>query len=89
MPPLLIFPPWTRTHQGALVRVYDFPFGFCIPNSTNSWEAIYDVPAYGREQIEEYVSTYSCMPVIETTIPCSKEHVCIHEVCWVGKQTLD
>ena len=64
--------------RGRMVRVYDFTFGFCIPNSTNSWEAIYvsvdslfqillsamglvlsvqDVPAYTKQQIEEYVST--------------------------------
>ena len=36
--------------------MYDFTFGFCIPNSTNSWEAIYDVPGYTKQQIEEYVS---------------------------------
>ena len=42
--------------QGELVRVYDFPFGFVIPGSTNSWEAIYDVPSYTKEQIDEYVS---------------------------------
>ena len=27
-----------------LIKSYDFNFGFCIPNSQNSWEAIYDVP---------------------------------------------
>ena len=27
-----------------LIRSYDFDFGFCIPNSTNTWEAIYDIP---------------------------------------------
>lgn len=31
--------------RDRLVRSYDFDFGFCIPNSTNTWEAIYDVPA--------------------------------------------
>ncbi|GAX78666.1 hypothetical protein CEUSTIGMA_g6104.t1 [Chlamydomonas eustigma] len=43
--------------KGELVRVYDFPFGFCIPDSTNSWEQIYDVPEYSHEQIEEYISS--------------------------------
>lgn len=39
-----------------MVRVYDFTFGFCIPNSTNTWEAIYDVPQYTQRQIADYVS---------------------------------
>lgn len=30
--------------KDQLVKSYDFNFGFCIPNSTNTWEAIYDVP---------------------------------------------
>ena len=32
-----------------LVKSFDFSFGFCIPNSTNSWEAIYDMPALTPE----------------------------------------
>ena len=27
-----------------LIKSFDFNFGFCIPSSTNSWEAIYDMP---------------------------------------------
>ena len=27
--------------KDELIRSYDFNFGFCIPGSTNSWEAIY------------------------------------------------
>lgn len=27
-----------------LVQSYDFQFGFCIPNSVNTWEAIYPMP---------------------------------------------
>ncbi|KAG2494394.1 hypothetical protein HYH03_007447 [Edaphochlamys debaryana] len=42
--------------KDKLVRTYDFEFGFCIPNSTNSWEAIYDVPEYTTAQINDYVS---------------------------------
>ena len=30
--------------KNKLIRSYDFEFGFCIPNSTNSWEAIYPIP---------------------------------------------
>jgi len=39
-----------------LVRSYDFDFGFCIPNSTNTWEAIYDVPAIDASMREEMIS---------------------------------
>ena len=31
-----------QTH--ALMKSYDFNFSFCIPNSTNEWEAIYSLP---------------------------------------------
>lgn len=27
-----------------LVKSYDFGFGFCIPASTNTWDAVYQVP---------------------------------------------
>lgn len=30
--------------RNTLVKSYDFEFGFCIPNSTNTWEAVYDMP---------------------------------------------
>mmetsp|Transcript_45910 Transcript_45910/g.74907 ORF Transcript_45910/g.74907 Transcript_45910/m.74907 type:complete len:179 (-) Transcript_45910:861-1397(-) len=30
--------------RDRLIKSYDFNFGFCIPNSTNSWEAIYQMP---------------------------------------------
>uniref|UniRef100_A0A7S0UIK8 GMP phosphodiesterase delta subunit domain-containing protein n=1 Tax=Polytomella parva TaxID=51329 RepID=A0A7S0UIK8_9CHLO len=42
--------------EDKLVKSYDFSFGFCIPNSTNSWEAIYDVPENTPEMITKYVN---------------------------------
>jgi len=30
--------------RDILIKSFDFNFGFCIPNSTNTWEAIYDMP---------------------------------------------
>ena len=30
--------------RDQLIKSFDFAFGFCIPNSTNTWEAIYDMP---------------------------------------------
>lgn len=43
--------------KNKLIRSYDFTFGFCIPCSTNSWEAIYDVPPYSNALIDEYVNS--------------------------------
>ena len=34
-----------------LVRSYDFAFSFCIPNSQNSWEAVYDLPEVNEEEV--------------------------------------
>eukprot|EP00904_Undaria_pinnatifida_P000989 jgi/Undpi1/10891/HiC_scaffold_3.g01417.m1 len=31
--------------RNKLVKSYDFNFGFCIPGSTNTWDAVYQVPA--------------------------------------------
>jgi hypothetical protein len=30
--------------RNKLVKSYDFEFGFCIPGSTNTWEADYEMP---------------------------------------------
>uniref|UniRef100_A0A699ZLC9 GMP_PDE_delta domain-containing protein n=1 Tax=Haematococcus lacustris TaxID=44745 RepID=A0A699ZLC9_HAELA len=43
--------------KDKVVRVYDFTFGFCIPDSVNTWEAIYDVPQYSRSEMMEYISS--------------------------------
>eukprot|EP01025_Chloroclados_australasicus_P011053 TRINITY_DN14795_c0_g1_i2.p1 TRINITY_DN14795_c0_g1~~TRINITY_DN14795_c0_g1_i2.p1 ORF type:complete len:343 (+),score=21.66 TRINITY_DN14795_c0_g1_i2:83-1111(+) len=43
--------------KGDLVREYDMKFGFCIPGSTNTWEAIYDMPLYSDKQVQEFVDT--------------------------------
>ena len=36
----------------ALLKSYDFTFNFCIPNSVNEWESVYDVPALSERQVE-------------------------------------
>lgn len=36
----------------ALMKSYDFNFSFCIPNSTNEWEAIYDLPVLGEREVQ-------------------------------------
>mmetsp|Transcript_22391 Transcript_22391/g.55369 ORF Transcript_22391/g.55369 Transcript_22391/m.55369 type:complete len:188 (+) Transcript_22391:191-754(+) len=43
--------------KDELIRSYDFNFGFCIPGSTNSWEAIYSVPELGEARVEELISS--------------------------------
>merc|ERR1711934_935443 len=37
-------------YKDKLVRSYDFAFSFCIPNSQNSWEAVYDLPEVSEEE---------------------------------------
>lgn len=41
--------------RNQLIKSFDFSFGFCIPNSTNSWEAIYDVPPLDEALIQDMV----------------------------------
>ncbi len=38
-----------------LLQSYDFTFGFCIPNSKNTWELIYSLPRLNDAEIEEMV----------------------------------
>eukprot|EP00760_Papus_ankaliazontas_P033853 PhM_4_TR6761/c0_g1_i1/m.39037 len=42
--------------NNRLVKSFDFTFGFCIPNSSNSWEAIYDLPQLTDDEIAEFVA---------------------------------
>ena len=41
--------------KGKLLRSYDFTFGFCIPNSKNTWEVIYSIPPLKDEEIMDMV----------------------------------
>ncbi|KAI9224067.1 GMP-PDE, delta subunit-domain-containing protein [Blastocladiella britannica] len=36
-----------------LFKSYDFLFGFCIPNSVNTWESIYEVPPLSQTMREQ------------------------------------
>lgn len=42
--------------RDRLIRSYDFDFGFCIPNSTNTWEAIYDIPTLDEATQKDMVA---------------------------------
>ena len=38
-----------------LIKSFDFTFGFCIANSVNSWEFIYEMPHFSKQEIDEIV----------------------------------
>jgi len=39
--------------KGKCIREFSFKFGFVIPNSTNSWEFIYDLPDLTEDEKDE------------------------------------
>ena len=39
--------------RGKVIRDYSFKFGFVIPNSTNSWEFVYDLPPLTEEEASQ------------------------------------
>ena len=41
----------------ALLKSYDFQFGFCIPNSENTWEHIYELPEFSEAQKKELMQS--------------------------------
>eukprot|EP00742_Colponemidia_sp_Colp-10_P003159 GILJ01003366.1.p1 GENE.GILJ01003366.1~~GILJ01003366.1.p1 ORF type:complete len:205 (+),score=23.04 GILJ01003366.1:58-615(+) len=43
--------------RGRLIQSYDFKFGFCMPDSTNSWEAIYTLPELSPEEEEDMINS--------------------------------
>ena len=43
-------------YKNKLVRSYDFSFCFCMPNSQNSWEAVYDLPEVSEAEIEDMIA---------------------------------
>lgn len=42
--------------RNTLVKSYDFKFGFCIPGSTNTWDAVYSVPPLDESLIQEMIA---------------------------------
>lgn len=47
----LLFVPIALT----IFRSYDFTFGFCIPNTINSWETTYEVPLLDKKTKQEMI----------------------------------
>mmetsp|Transcript_18895 Transcript_18895/g.16319 ORF Transcript_18895/g.16319 Transcript_18895/m.16319 type:complete len:82 (+) Transcript_18895:423-668(+) len=43
--------------KDKLIRSFDFTFPFCIPNSCNDWENIYDIPELTEEQKKEMINS--------------------------------
>jgi len=41
--------------RDQLIKSFDFNFGFCIPNSTNTWEAIYEMPELPEELVQDMI----------------------------------
>jgi len=41
--------------NNKLMKSYDFNFNFCIPNSSNEWEAVYEMPQLTEAQVQEIV----------------------------------
>jgi len=39
--------------KGKLLRTFEFKFGFCMPNSTNSTEFFYELPKLTEEEKDE------------------------------------
>jgi len=42
--------------RGKVIRSYDFKFGFIIPNSSNTWEFIYDLPELSPAEMAEIIA---------------------------------
>jgi hypothetical protein len=43
--------------RDQLVKSYDFTFGFVIPNSTNTWDAVYSLPPMDDDLISDMVAS--------------------------------
>ena len=41
--------------RGRVIQEFSFQFGFVIPNSTNSWEFVYDLPNFTPAEMQEII----------------------------------
>jgi len=41
--------------KDKLIKSFDFKFGFCIPDSTNSWEIMYEIPKISSQLEKEMI----------------------------------
>lgn len=42
--------------RDTLIKSYDFTFGFCIPGSTNTWEAVYALPPMDSDLVADIIA---------------------------------
>ena len=42
--------------RDQLIKSFDFQFGFCIPGSVNTWDAVYSLPALSEQLIAEMIA---------------------------------
>lgn len=35
--------------KDRLIKSFEFKFPFCMPNTVNNWESIYELPAVAKE----------------------------------------
>lgn len=43
--------------KGKLIKSFEFKFDFCIPNSVNNWETIYNIPEIDQKTKEEMIES--------------------------------
>lgn len=43
--------------RGKLIKSFEFKFDFCIPNSTNTWETIYEIPELDLDLKKEMIES--------------------------------
>lgn len=54
--------------RDQLIKSFDFNFGFCPPDSTNSIEHIYDMPELDSKQSKRVFSSLSCFLSLQALI---------------------
>jgi len=64
--------------KGRLIKSYDFNFEFCIPNSTNEWEAIYDMPRLTEKEVAEMVGAPSGEECSSDSFYFVEDHLVMH-----------
>jgi hypothetical protein len=42
--------------KNRLIKSFDFGFPFCIPNSQNTWEHIYELPKFSPQEKQDIIS---------------------------------
>ena len=45
---------------GKVMKTVDFTFDFCIPNTTNNWEQIYEMPELSEEEVATITKDKMC-----------------------------